>query len=132
LFRSTALNEPTAGFTLIEVLAALMIVALTLSSIGMLVAANSRGTRSIEDRLARLETARAVITALPDRHQLDAGTLSGEIAGQPWRVAVSPFAANTPRSPVPWVPQTVVVTVQSPNGGATQLSTIRLQRRETK
>jgi general secretion pathway protein I len=132
LSQSTTLKDPCAGFTLIEVLAALMIVALTLSSIGALMAANSHGTRSIEDRLARLQTARAVITALPDRQNLDAGTLSGEIAGQPWRVAVSPFVATTARTPVPWVPQAVVVTVQSPNGGATQVSTIRLQRRETK
>jgi general secretion pathway protein I len=131
LYRSSALESNSAGFTLIEVLVALSIVAVTMSSIGALIATSTRGTRSIEGRVARLETIRAVLTALPPRDQL-VGNLTGLIGGQPWRVEVTPFAmvkTSQPSEPA-WVPQTVVVTVHSPEGGTTQVSTVRLQRRD--
>jgi general secretion pathway protein I len=131
LLRSTAPEDNASGFTLIEVLVALSIVAVTLTSIGALVATTVRGTRSIEDRLARLETARAIATALPDRDQFTSSRLSGEIAQYHWLVELRPFdlgeRQSSPRAP--WVPQTVVVTVQSPGGTPIQISTVRLHRR---
>ena len=84
--RSTTPERTTAGFTLIEVLVALSIVAISLSPIVGLIAATVRGTRSIERHLAQLEIARTVTTALPNRDQLVVGSLSGEIAAQRWRV----------------------------------------------
>lgn len=125
-------ENPAAGFTLIEVLVALAIVALVLSPLGALIATSVRSTRSIEERLARLETARALVTALPDRKQLGPERLSGEIGGQPWRVEVTPFAVNGAPQSGPWISQAVVITVNSGNGGATQVNTIRLQRRDPK
>jgi general secretion pathway protein J len=118
LFPSTPLKD-SAGFTLIEALVALAIVAIALSSIGTLIASSAHGARSIEGRLTRLETARAVMSALPARDQLVPGTLSGEIANHPWRVDVLPFVGGgiDPELPSPWAPQSVVVTVQ-PTGAA--------------
>ena len=56
----------TAGFTIIEVLVALAVVAISLSSIGMLMATTVRGTaRSIERQLTELETTRGILAALP-------------------------------------------------------------------
>src|ERR1700722_11832276 len=106
----------TAGFTLIEALVALAVVATSLSSIGALVATTVRGTRSIERHLTELETARAIEAALPDRAQLVPGNVSGEISGQRWRVDGSLFnaAAIIVRQPT-WEPQAVVVTIQSPS-----------------
>ena len=129
--RSVAPKSTTAGFTLIEVLIALAIVAVSLSSIGALIATTIRGTRSIEGHLTRLETARAIATALPDRDQLVPGNFSGEIADHRWRVDVSPFEAADfgQRPAAPWVPQIVVVTVLSPTGAPMQISTVRLHRR---
>jgi general secretion pathway protein I len=97
----------------------------------MLIATTARGTRSIERHVIELETTRAILAALPDRDQLAVGTLSGERAGRRWRVDVSPFAAPNvdPRQATKWAPQAVVVTVQSPGGGAMQIDTIRLHRR---
>ena len=129
--RSTAVKPTTAGFTLIEVLVALVIVAISLSSIGALISTTVRGTRSIEQYLNQFGTARAVIAALPDRDQLVLGNFSGELAGHRWRVDVSPFVDNEfgSRQPTPWIPQAVVVTVQSPTGRALYINTVRLQRR---
>jgi general secretion pathway protein I len=122
-------NRTRDGFTLIEALVALVIVAVSLSSIGALIATTVRGTRTIEAHLMRLETARAVATALPDRDQLAPGKLMGEIAGHRWRMEVHPFVETdfgTVRS-ASWVPLTVIVTVLSLTGAPLQISTVRLQ-----
>jgi general secretion pathway protein I len=115
---------------LIEVLVALSIIAIVFASIGGLVATSVRGTRSIEAHLIRLETARAIMTALPDRDQLVPGTFTGESAGLPWRLDVLPFATNTQLSQpsARWIPQAIVVTVQSPSGATMNISTVRLWR----
>jgi general secretion pathway protein I len=119
-----------AGFTLIEVLIALAIVSISLASIGSLMASTVRGMRTIDQRFALMETARAIETGLPDRDEL-AGGLSGDLAGHRWRVDVAPFVANfvDPRLPSPWVPQSVIIRVQSPGGAILQVNTVRLRRR---
>jgi general secretion pathway protein I len=119
-----------AGFTLIEVLIALAIVSISLAAIGSLMASTIRAMRSIDQRFALVETARAVETGLPDRGELTGG-LAGDLAGHRWRVDVSPFVANfvDPRLPSPWVPQAVVIRVQSPGGAILQVNTVRLRRR---
>ena len=131
MHRATAADRTTAGFTLIEVLVALAIVAISLSSIGPLIATTVRGTRTIEANLARLEIARAIATALPDRDRLVPGDISGEIARHRWHVNVSPFAsANvTQQQQASWTPQIVVITVRSPVGAPMQISTVRLLKR---
>ncbi|MEA2938198.1 MAG: ral secretion pathway protein [Alphaproteobacteria bacterium] len=119
-----------AGFTLIEVLVALAVIAVVLTAIGSLVAASARGTRSIDAHLALVETARAIETGLPSREDLKIGSFSGELAGHRWRVDVQPFAANVDsRTPSQWIPLTVVIRVQSPAGSVLQLDTVRLRRR---
>ena len=116
---------------MIEVLVALAIVSVSLTAIGSLIATTVRGTRSLDTHLVQVQTARAIVAGLPDREALSIGNLSGETAGQRWRVDVLPFAATNvdPRLPTPWVPQTVVVRVQSPSGPIFQVDTIRLRRR---
>jgi general secretion pathway protein I len=119
-----------AGFTLLEVLIALAVVSVSLAAIGSLMASTVRAMRSIDQRFALVETARAIETGLPDRNTLT-GALSGDLAGHRWRVDVSPFLADfvDPRLPSPWVPQTVVIQVQSPGGAKLQVNTVRLRRR---
>ena len=131
--RATVHKSATAGFTLIEVLVALTIVAVSLSAIGGLVATSVHGARSLEQHLTELELARGIATALPDRDQLLLGSQYGDIAGHHWRIDVAPFTGNINAPPAtPWVPQTIVVTVQSPSGGALQIKTVRLQRRSVR
>ena len=120
-----------AGFTLIEVVVALALVAVALTAIGSLIATTIRGTRSIDQHLSLAETARAIEAALPGRDDLKPGTATGEMVGYRWRLDVLPFTASfvDPRLPSPWMPQTVVITVQAPGGPVLQINTVRLQRR---
>jgi len=119
----------TEGFTLIEVLVALSVVAVTLSAIGSLIAVTIRGARSVSGHLALVETARSIMTGLPDRGELGSGNFSGEAAGHRWRVDVLPFYADfVDPQKTDWIPQTVVVRVQSPSGPILQINTVRLRR----
>jgi len=131
LSRSIPSRRGTAGFTLIEALVALAVVATALSAIGTVIATTVRGIRAIERRLILLETTRAVVTALPDRDQLAVGSFSGRHAEQDWRIDVTPFfpANGDNQRLTKWVPQTVVVTVRSPEGAAIQINTVRLYQR---
>ena len=130
---STNLKDSIAGFTLIEALVALAIVAIILASIGGLIASSARGVRSIDGYLTRLETTRAIMTALPSRNQLAPGTFLGKMADYQWRINVSPFTAqDNAQAQGRWVPQTIVVTVKSPKGPAINISTVRLLPRATK
>ena len=55
------------------------------------------------------------MTGLPDRDELGPGNFSGEAAGHRWRVDVLPFYADfVDPQKTDWIPQTVVVRVQSP------------------
>ncbi len=129
--RSIPPKDATAGFTLIEVLVALAVVAISLSSIGMLIATTVHGTHSIERRLTQLGIARAVATALPDRDQLVIGNLAGGLADHRWRIDVLPYTATNvdQQQALKWLPQAVVLTVRSPDGAMLQLNTLRLRRR---
>lgn len=120
------------GFTLIELLIALAVVAVLLAAIGSLVASTARAARSLDSKLALVQTARAVATALPDRQQLKLGNSSGQLAAHRWRLDVQPFTAAfiDARRPGPWAPQNVLITVQSPSGQIAQLHTVRLRHAE--
>ena len=124
-------RRPIDGFTLIEVLVALALIAVSLTALGSLMAVTTRNTRSLEQHLALVETARAIETGLPDRGELDVGNFSGDSAGYRWRVDVIPFVLNSvnPRLPTPWIPQAVVIKVQSPAGQTIKINTVRLHRR---
>jgi general secretion pathway protein I len=131
LFPRNGSRRNERGFTLIEVLVALAVVAISLAAIGSLIAVTTRGARAVGLHLTLVETARSIMTGLPDREQLAPGNFSGDSAGHRWRVDVLPFHADfiDPREPTAWIPQTVVVRVQSPAGKVLQLNTVRLKRR---
>lgn len=130
--RSTTPNRhsgATAGFTLIEVLAALTIIAVLFSSLAALVVTTARGTRSIEGHLTELESSRALLTSLPDRDQLVPGTLRGELARYRWQVDISPFnTREVGPAQTTWAPERITVTLRSPEGRTTHLETVRLHR----
>jgi len=125
-------RQAAGGFTLIEVLVALAVIAILLASIGSLIAGSVRGVRSLDQHFALVEIARAIETGLPNRDELKVGRFSGEVSGHRWNVDVLPFIANNvdPRLPTPWVPQAVVISVQSPDGPILRVNTVRLRRRQ--
>ncbi len=120
-----------AGFTLIEVVVALAVVAIALTAIGAVVTTSSRGTRSLEQHLALVEATRIVAATLPKSEERSLDGLSGEILGHRWRIGVLPFvgAGIAPVADSPWIPQTVVVRVRSPSDAVYGFETVRLQHR---
>jgi general secretion pathway protein I len=124
-------SRSRAGFTLIEALVALAVVAASLSAIGALVATSLHGVRSIEERLAFRETLRAIVTSLPARRDLDARSGSGELAGYRWRAEIAPLTAGfvEPQAPTVWEPESIAISVRGPSGQVVRINTIRLRRR---
>jgi len=126
-------SHSSAGFTLIEVVVTLAVMAAILVSIASLVGVTVRGTHALEDHLVLVEAARAIETGLPDRNSLATGTISGERDGQRWRVDVQPFSDGLDaKSRTPWVPLTVAITVQTPGGTSLRVTTLRLSRGASK
>jgi len=121
----------SAGFTIIEALVALAVVAASLAAIGAVIATSVRGVRSLEQRVALVETTRAVASGLPKRDELAAGGFTGEAMGHRWRVDVTPLsaAAGPTANKAAWLPQLVAITVRSPSGATLQIDTVRLVRR---
>lgn len=128
--RRRAKRQPlSAGFTLLEALIALSVVAVSLVAIGSLMATTLRGTRSINQHLVLVATARAVLSALPDR-DVDIAGLAGTMGGHAWRIDTSQLVgpSDAPRRPTKWVPQSVVLRIQAPDGPALDITTVRLRK----
>lgn len=126
------IDGPQAGFTIIEVLIALAVVALCLVSIGSVMSTNARGVRSLEQHVALMQTARSVMTTgIPPRAELGPGALTGQLNDHRWQIEIGPLAGDwvVPNADVTWIPQLVKIHVQSPSGGAFDLETIRLMHR---
>jgi general secretion pathway protein I len=118
-----------AGFTLIEALVALAIIAAALGSIGTVIATTVKGTRSIDQRMALSGTAESLLATLPGRTLLKPGRQSGELAGHRWRIDVSPINVPvTGEAPQAgrFIPLAVTLRLQAPGGPATQVTTVRL------
>ena len=125
-------NRRQGGFTLIEALVALAVVAVALSAISMLIGANIRATRSLDQRLALIESTRALLAGLPGRDQLAPGDTTGQLADQRWRLDVMPFVADfvDPSGAAPWFPEAVVLRVEAPTGEILRVDTVRLRRNQ--
>jgi general secretion pathway protein I len=116
-----------AGFTLIEALVALAIIAVVLGTIGSVIATTAKGTRSIDQRLALSGTAATLLADLPARGLLKPGRQSGELAGSRWRVDVTPMnvAGGNPATDR-FVPMAVNLRLQRADGAAIQITTVKL------
>ena len=138
LFDERASFRGAAGFTLIEVLIALAIIGLMLSSIGGLIATTVRGARSIDQRLVLIGTARTLWVGLPGRALLQPGIQRGAVSDMLWQLNAAALPASSiqrfgdpiDRKALPlWVPIAISMTVRGTGGQTLQLTTVRLQRR---
>lgn len=133
---SPAAPPPTdgrdAGFTIIEVLIALAVVAVSMVAIGSVMSTNARGVRLLEQHVTLMQTARTVMTAgIPPRPELGPGALSGQIDDYKWTIDVGPLGEgwDVPGADFAWIPALVRIRVRSPSGAESDLRTVRLMRR---
>jgi general secretion pathway protein I len=125
-------DSPQAGFTIIEVLVALAVVAVGMVAIGSVMSTNVRGVRSLEQHVALMQTARStMVNEIPPRAELGPGALSGQLNDHRWQIDIGPLGGGwaVPDADVTWIPQLVKIHVQSPTGGAFDLQTVRLMHR---
>lgn len=132
--RSPSTERRDAGFTILEALVALSLVAIVIVAIGSVMSSNVRGVRTLDRHLAlTLAMRTAMATAVPPRDQLAQGTSSGQTDGYHWTVDVSPLGGNwtVPNSEAAWVPQLVRIRVRSASGATSDIRTVRLIRRSS-
>jgi general secretion pathway protein I len=130
---SPARDLPTdrrdAGFTIIEVLIALAIVAVSIVAIGSVMSTNARGVRTLESHVALIQSAQTVlVTAIPPRKELAPGTLSGQLRDFRWQLDIGPLGGGwaVEGADVAWIPELVRIRVRSPSGATVDLETVRL------
>ena len=118
----------SAGFTLIEVLVAIAVLAVVLGAIGAVVGNTVRAIRSVDRRLPLLETAQSLIASLPTRDALQPGTQTGTSGEFRWRIDAVPLNRNVPddAKAAKWMPLAITVRVQGSEGPPLRLDTVRL------
>jgi general secretion pathway protein I len=121
-----------AGFTLIEALAALGVMAAGLAAVGALANSSLRAELYVEGHLIEIETARMIMTGLPGRAALPFGRLTGSLDSHRWRIDSTPVSATVKGDTSLWTPQGIALLVRSPSGATVEIDTIRLGRRPTK
>jgi general secretion pathway protein I len=130
-----SIDSRDAGFTIIEVLIALAVVAVSLLAIGSVMSTNLRGVRSLEQHVTLMQTARAVmIGELPASAELGFGALSGQVNDYRWRIDVGPLGEDwdVKGADAAWRPALVRSQVRSPSGAVSDLKTVRLVRGTSK
>lgn len=128
--KARELRRGAAGFTLVEVLVALAVMATSLAAIAAVAGSSTRAARTLDQRVSLLQTARAVEAGIPARRDLAFGETDGEIAGNRWRMDVRPLAVDGVPGGSKWVPRDIVIRVRAPSGAMIVLETVRLTRSE--
>ena len=130
MFRvAPSIDRRNAGFTVIEVLIALAVVAVVIMAIGSVMSTSVRGVRSLEQHVTLMQAQRLVMEAeLPPRAELGFGTWSGKTGDHQWEIDVGPMAAaqDVPDASGAWMPALVRIQVRSPSGAVSDLRTVRL------
>ncbi|WP_407180557.1 type II secretion system protein J [Bradyrhizobium sp. STM 3562] len=127
--RALPTDRGDAGFTIIEVLVALAIVAVSIVAIGSLMAGNARGVRSLERHVGLMQAARTLMAVgIPPRAQLRPGTLTGQLEGHSWTIDVTPLGGGwtVDSADTPWTPELVRMRVKSAAGAVSDIRTVRL------
>jgi general secretion pathway protein I len=120
----------SAGFTLLEALIAIVILALSLSALLSLYSTGLRGINAIDDQLRARLLAQSVMAELSYDRALRPGTLEGRFERFAWTLSVTPFDTGDtePRQPGPWTVYQLALTVSWPYGRRFELQTLRMLR----
>ena len=111
------------GFTLIEALAALAVVAMSLAAIGDLSNTTLRSGLHVERHLAAVQGLGALMTRPLGRDPQGQTTMSGDIGAQTWRIEAAP--SGTDGGPGPWRIEKIRRTVLGP-GARASVESLRL------
>ena len=130
--RANPERRGTAGFTLIEALAALAVMGAGLAAIGTLASSSLRASLYTERHLAEVETARKVLAGMPSREALPVGSLTGVLDAHDWRIDSTLIGAPAVVGDALYTPQRIDVMVRSPSGAIMKIDTIRLRRQAAK
>ena len=130
--RANPEQRRTAGFTLVEALAALAVMGAGLSAIGALATTSLRAGLYAERHLAEIETARKVLGGMPSREALPVGRLTGVLDAHDWQIDSTLAGAPAAVGDSLWTPQRIEVSIRSPSGAILKIDTIRLRRQATK
>lgn len=118
-----------AGFTLLEVMVALAVLAAVVAAIGSLSSANRRAARFAAKRVELAQTARRLLNELGDRKAFAAGAVVGEGRGYAWQFEFQPFGEGSVDSfGIAWRPYRVALRVVAPGGAQLEVETVRLGR----
>lgn len=120
-----------AGFTIIEVLVALALVAVSVVAIQSVMATSANGVRKLERHVALEQMARSVMSAtVPQRRALVEGQTSGRTSDYEWGMEVRPLGGEwglpSDDSHTAWQPELVRIVVRSSTGATSDIRTIRL------
>jgi general secretion pathway protein I len=120
----------SAGFTLLEALIAIVILALSLSALLSVYSTGLRGIAAIDSNLRARLLAQSVMAEVSYDRALRPGKLQGRSDEFAWALSITPFeeAEPTPRQAGPWAVHQLVLTVSWPHGRRIELQTLRMLR----
>ena len=126
-------DQGNAGFTIIEVLVALALIAVSVIAIQQVMSTNAKGVRTLEQHVALEQMTRAVMsTVIPQRNALKTGETSGETRDYRWAIGIKPLGGEwtVPKdAKVDWQPEMVRIVVRSASGATSDIRTVRLVQR---
>jgi general secretion pathway protein I len=121
-----------AGFTLLEALIAIVILALSLSALLSLYSTGLRGVAAIDEHLRGRLLAQSLMAELTYDRALRPGRLQGRSEEFTWALSIAPFAeveaARQQAGSNPWTLHQLTLTVSWPRGRRIELQTLRLLR----
>jgi general secretion pathway protein I len=130
--RPQSIDRLDAGFTILEVLIALAVVAVSIVAIGSVMSTNARGVWVLENHVALMQTAQTVLaSAIPPRKELAPGRRIGQLRDFRWQLDVGPVGGDWDPgdADVAWIPELVTIRVRSASGATVDLKTVRLMHR---
>lgn len=114
----------SSGFALIELLMAIAVIGAVLAAVGGVVAATTRGSRAIQDRLAASSVAETLLAGLSERSSVRIGVSSGETSGYRWTMRVTPLNGAEPAGG--WYPCGVSIEIHAGRGVLYRLASLLL------